>query len=107
MRTRKAEEINVMIGKMLKEARAKYGVSQADLCESTGLTKNHISTVERGLSQASIKMLLGYCEKLGVTPNEILGSADINILPELKEALSTMDKEQQQKILDMIKLMMK
>lgn len=107
MRTRKTEEINVMIGKLLKEARAKHGVSQADLCDSTGLTKNHISTVERGLSQASIKMLLGYCEKLGVTPNEILGCADINILPELKEALSAMDKEQQQKILDMIKLMMK
>lgn len=37
-----------------------------------GLTKNHISAVERGVSQASIKMLLGYCKKLNMTPNEIL-----------------------------------
>ena len=107
MRVRKAEEINVTIGKRLKEARAKYGVSQADLCESTGLTKNHISTVERGLSQASIKMLLGYCEKLGITPNEILGYDNISMVPELKEVLSCMDTEQQQRVLDMIKLMMK
>ena len=42
------------------------------MVEPCGLTKNHISAVERGVSQASIKMLLGYCKKLNMTPNEIL-----------------------------------
>lgn len=107
MGTREIKVINVTIGKMLKDAREKHGVSQAGMCETTGLTKNHISDVERGLSQASIKMLLGYCEKLGITPNEILGYDNIDMEPELREVLSGMDTEQQQKVLDMIRLMMK
>ena len=107
MGTREIKEINVMIGKMLKEARTKCEVSQAEMCETTGLTKNHISAVERGFYQASIKMLLGYCEKLDITPNEILGYEHINMVSELKDVLSAMNKEQQQKLLDMIKLMMR
>lgn len=107
MGTREIKEINVTIGKMLKDAREKHGSSQAGMCETTGLTKNHISDVERGLSQASIKMLIGYCEKLGITPNDILGYDNIDMVPELKEVLSEMDQVQQQKILDMIRLMLK
>lgn len=67
------EEENIRIGKLLKAARESCGVTQAEMCEYVGLSKNHISAVERGVSKASVEMLLGYCEKLGVTPNDILG----------------------------------
>lgn len=33
---------------------------------------NQFSDVERGLSKASVELLLGYCEVLGMDPNEIL-----------------------------------
>ena len=66
-------EDNIRIGRLLQTAREQHRVSQAALCDTTGLSKNHISAVERGVSKASVKMLLGYCEKLNVTPNDILG----------------------------------
>ena len=101
------DEDNIKIGRLLQTAREQRKISQAALCDTTGLSKNHISAVERGVSKASIKMLLGYCKKLNVTPNDILGYGELNLMPELKEVLSAMDMEQQQKVLDMIKLMMR
>lgn len=63
MANRTINEKNVKIGRLLQNARKRHGVLQSELCETTGLTKNHISAVERGVSKASIQMLLGYCKK--------------------------------------------
>lgn len=89
---------------MLQNARESHGVTQAEMTEATGLTKNHISAVERGVSKASIHMLLGYCRKTGTTPNDVLGYEDIHIIPELKAMLAVMDDAQQKKVADLIKL---
>ena len=105
MAKRVIEEENVKIGRLLQEARESHGVLQSELCDATGLTKNHISAVERGISKASIRMLIGYCDKIGITPNDILGYGELNLIPELKELLSKTDKEQQKRITEMIKLM--
>lgn len=107
MANRTIDEENVKIGRLLQDARESHGVLQSELCESTGLTKNHISAVECGVSKASIRMLLGYCEKIGITPNDILGYSELNLIPELQEMLNHMDAEQQKRIVDMIKLMSK
>ncbi len=66
------EKNNKKIGELLKRARKKKNKTQADMVKVTGLSKNHISSVERGLWQASINMLIGYCEELDMSPNEIL-----------------------------------
>ena len=107
MANRTIDEENVYIGRLLQEARESRKVLQSELCEATGLTKNHISAVERGVSKASIRMLLGYCEKIGITPNDILGYSELNLIPELQEMLASMDSKQQKRIVDMIKLMSK
>ena len=72
MANRTINEENVKIDRLLQDARESHGVLQAELCEAAGLTKNHISDVERGVSKASVRMLLDYCEKIGITPNDIL-----------------------------------
>lgn len=54
MANRIIDEENVKIGRLLQNARESHGVLQSELCEATGLTKNHISAVERGVSKASI-----------------------------------------------------
>lgn len=106
MAKREIKDENVQIGKLLQKAREDRKVLQSEMVEPCALTKNHISAVERGVSQASIKMLLGYCKKLNTTPNEILEfHSELNLIPELKEILSAMDKEQQQRLVDIIKLM--
>lgn len=99
------DENNIKIGSLLQSVRESHGIRQSELCEATGLSKNHISAVERGVSKASIHMLLGYCEKLGVTPNDILGYKEPGIEPELQELLGKMDTEKQNTIIRMIKLM--
>ena len=73
---REIKDENIVVGRMLQQARESRKVLQSELCDACGLTKNHISAVERGVSQASIKMLLGYCKKLDMSPNEILGFND-------------------------------
>lgn len=106
MAKREIKDENVQIGRLLQQARESKKVLQSEMVEPCDLTKNHISAVERGVSQASIKMLLGYCKKLNMTPNEILEfHSELNLIPELKDMLSVMDKEQQKRLVDMIKLM--
>lgn len=89
---------NKSIGKLLAEARINGGYTQADMCDPTGLTKNHISYMERGQGKATVKMLLGYCDKLNLTPSQILQyrpteARSVNYLLRLAETLSKDDKK--------------
>lgn len=97
---------NVKIGKCLQTAMESRDILQSELCDTTGLSKNHISAVERGVSKASIRMLLGYCQKLNMTPNEILEYKEPKIIPELSEILKDMDTNQQKRIVSIIKLIL-
>ena len=99
------KEANIKIGRMLQSCRESKDVTQADIVKSTGMSKNQISAIECGQSKASVELLLGYCRKLGMTPNDILGFRDNEILPELQNVLSEMDTDEQRKILSMIRLM--
>ena len=78
MPKREIKDENIYIGQLLQETRESRKILQSELCDSTGLTKNHISALERGVSQASIKTLMGYCDKLGCTPNDILKYDTLN-----------------------------
>lgn len=73
MSNKSDSEMNRHIGQMLKTARKACNVSQAEIALATGMTKNHISAIERGVSKASIELLFGYCKKLEMTPDKILG----------------------------------
>ena len=104
MSNKSNEKENIRIGRLLAYARETHNLLQADMVESTGLTKNHISALERGVSKPSVETLLGYCNRLDITPNEILGFNEDSIMPELKMTLSKMDLKQQEKILAIIKI---
>lgn len=54
MINRTIDEENGKIGRLLQNARESHGVLQSELCEATGLTKNHISAVKHDVSKASI-----------------------------------------------------
>lgn len=105
MANKSNEKENIRIGRMLAYARETHRLLQADMTETTGLTKNHISALERGVSKPSVETLLGYCERLNSTPNEILGFDDDKIIPELKIELSKMNSKQQEKILEIAKIL--
>lgn len=100
-------EENIRIGHMLKSAREQKQVLQSEMAEAVGITKNHVSALERGVHKTSIYVLLGYCRKLDMTPNDILGYGTEEILiPELKDLLSATTRVQQQRIFKMVKILL-
>ena len=80
MSNRTNKDINERVGLQLREAREKAKITQKELAEYIKIGKNHIHQVETGKSKASVEILLGYCDRLGITPNEILefGMGDIS-----------------------------
>lgn len=111
---------NNTIGRLLQYAREAKGLRQADMVEATGLSKNHISAVERGESKASVNMLLGYCNKLNVSPDFILNyknneGEEVDVELELKssidimlnEEVSKMDERTKNRLLEIAKILNK
>ena len=105
MANKSNEEENKRIGRLLAYARETHKLLQADMTDCTGLSKNHISALERGISKPSVETLLGYCKRLETTPNEILGFNEADILPELKIELAKMDSKDQRKILEIVRIL--
>ena len=103
--------IDKRIGKRFKQRREELGLTQDALSEKLGLTTNYISTIERGAS-------FPRCEKLILLLNGLETSADAifcYVLTHstkakasiLSEQISSLPNEEQQRILDMVELMVK
>ena len=104
MSNKSDSESNIRIGSMLQAARESRKLSQAALAKQIGLSTNHVSALERGVSKASIETLLGYCRVLAMTPDEILGFSD-DIIPDLRNRIQNINASEQQKILDILNIM--
>ena len=70
MRGKKA--INVHIGTNIQIARERASYTQEKLSELIGLTPNHLSAIERGVSGASLEVLEQLCLLLGVSADFLL-----------------------------------
>ncbi len=95
------------LGLRLKKIRNDAGKTQENIASHLGLAKYHISDLEHGRHRVTTDILLGYCEITGLTPNDILGipGKENNIIPELLEALYQMDTKEQERILNIIKVL--
>ena len=95
--------IDKRIGKRLKQRREELGLTQEDLAEKLGLTPNYISTVERGAS-------FPRCEKLILLLNgleDVLTHSAPAKASILSEQITELPSEEQQRILNMVELMIK
>ncbi|MBO5339849.1 MAG: helix-turn-helix transcriptional regulator [Oscillospiraceae bacterium] len=70
MREKKA--INVQIGTNIQVARETAGYTQEKLSELIGLTPNHLSAIERGVSGASLEVLEKLCLLLNISADFLL-----------------------------------
>ena len=93
---------NGEFGSRLQKMREQGNVTQKEMAEACALSKNYISALERGMNKCNVQTLVGYCNKLRITPNELLDYGDPDIIVDLKTKLSEMDKQTQQRILKMI-----
>ena len=65
------EEFQKQFGLYLKQMRRERNLSQEGLAAATGLTKQYISTVERGLSRPGIDTLYKFANGFGVTVSDL------------------------------------
>jgi transcriptional regulator with XRE-family HTH domain len=65
---------NTSFGTRLRKARAAAGYKTARACaEAVGLSENRYARYERGGSEPDYALLCRLCDRLGVTPNDLLG----------------------------------
>ena len=55
----------------MKEARAKAGLSQQDLAEKLGVSRQTINAIEKGDYNPTIRLCIGICRVLGLTLNDL------------------------------------
>lgn len=91
------------LGRRMKYFRELSGMSQTDVSTKTGISKNYLSAVERGVNIPSASILITYARECHISLDDIAGlPRDDGILPELRVRLSTLDIETQRIILQMI-----
>ena len=94
------------LGKRLKYYREQAGLTQEEMAKAVGLSHHYLSGVERGAHKCTALVLIAYAKKCCVSLDELTGlGSTANLIPELREQLSVMDREQQERVSQMIKLM--
>ena len=55
----------------MKEARARAGLSQQELAEKLGVSRQTINAIEKGDYNPTIRLCVGICKTLGLTLNDL------------------------------------
>ena len=55
----------------MKDARAQAGLSQQELAERLGVSRQTINAIEKGDYNPTIRLCIGICQVLGVTLNDL------------------------------------
>ena len=55
----------------MKEARARAGLSQQELADRLGVSRQTINAIEKGDYNPTIKLCVGICRALGLTLNDL------------------------------------
>ena len=55
----------------MKEARTKAGLSQQELAERLGVSRQTINAIEKGDYNPTIRLCVGICRVLGLTLNDL------------------------------------
>ncbi len=82
-----------VIGKRIKNARNKAGLTQQDLAEEIGLSVPFISRIERGTSHINLKRLSDFCRVLNVSEGSILNGVSDSSYDYLFEEFNTVLKK--------------
>jgi transcriptional regulator with XRE-family HTH domain len=75
------------LGHQVQSKRKEKGLSQTDLADLVGISRNYVSLIERGEAESiSMKVLNQLAVVLGTTPSELTGeSTMVMISPSLRE----------------------
>lgn len=94
------------LGHRLQEFREQAGLTQQQLSELAGCSKNYLSAVERGINKLTVPVLLEYCNATHKSPNEVLGYGTTEANDELVSIVSSLTKEQYDQAVKMLKALL-
>ena len=60
----------------MKDARTKAGLSQQELADKLGVSRQTINAIEKGDYNPTIKLCIGICRVLGLTLNDLFWEED-------------------------------
>ena len=66
----------------MKAARAAVGLSQADLAEAVGVTRQTIGLIEAGGYNPTLNLCVAICKALRVTLNDLFWEAESDVDPD-------------------------
>ena len=92
---REKKEINVEVGRRIRQARETAGLTQERFAELVGISPQNVSCVERGLAGVSLTVLRRMCEILRVSSDSLLlGTGGGNEVDAIAERLRRLPPEQ-------------
>lgn len=97
-----AEKIDaeaLQFGQMLQRYRESAKVTQQEIADATGLTKNYISSIERGVHKCNAQTFIAYAKKCGVSLDEMAGlipKSKLNRNLMKKAGMGSVDNQPQQ-----------
>lgn len=104
-----AEKIDaeaLQFGQMLQRYRESTKVTQQEIADATGLTKNYISSIERGVHKCNAQTFIVYAKKCGVSLDEMAGLVPKSKLNRnLIKKISEMSEDEQEWALKILELM--
>ena len=87
----------IKIGRFIADCRKTQGLTQIQLAEKLGITDKAVSKWERGISMPDTSLMLGLCDILKISVNELLSGEKIN--------MENNDQKHEKLLLDMAKEM--
>ncbi len=100
------ELIEVLIGKRIKEQRKKNKLTQEQLSEKLGISKNHLSAIERGVYRVQIETLVMIINCLGCTADDlfcdVIDKGYMIKSSRLSEKIEKLSPEEQSRILAVV-----
>lgn len=104
-----AEKIDakaLQFGQILQRYRESAKVTQQEIADATGLTKNYISSIERGVHKCNAQTFIVYAKKCGMSLDEMAGLVPKSKLNRnLIKKISEMSEDEQERALKILELM--
>ncbi len=94
---RQKKELNIQIGKQIRLAREKHGLTQEEFAEAIDKTPQFISDLERGVYGVSIETLKTICETLHISCDSLIFdplNKPVDQIEQINQLLNYMTPEQ-------------
>ncbi len=91
-----------LIGIRIMQQRKSLGLSQEKLAEKLGISKNHLSNIERGVYLPTVKCVFKICESMGNTPDYYLIGTPSKETDEINSLIKALPNDKQQGIIKLL-----